>query len=392
MSSDLPPESNPDVGSGPDSPVDAVPVDSEPVDSEPVDAVPVDSEPVDAVPVDSEPVDAVPVDGDGSLLNPYSVSPLSGLAESLLVQPDSPDQERPRWWTPLAIAVIALVLCMVASTVMIYVAMVVVVGQVDPMQLYRPTTLESIMESRLGFCLVLVPPQLMLLISSVVAAQLSPVNTLQRLSLVRGHWPLWAWLGAAAAAPLIGLISTVVLGQFMSESESLEFMSNVFRRHCDSGFLIPLAFLIGITPAICEEILFRGYVQTRLVRSFGPAIGVTIASVMFAAFHMDVVHSVAVLPLGFFLGFVAARSGSIFPAVLAHFVNNAVSVVGVAMAPTNETDVFSVPTLMITLSILTAGMIGVALVVLASIRYRPSARDLSFSKQTTGSSGASFSG
>jgi len=282
-------------------------------------------------------------------------------------------ERRPRWWSPFAVAGIALLMCLLVSTFMVVLAMFLVLGDINPASLAKPGTLASVMASRLGFCLIVIPPQLMLLFCSVGAACLSPVAFRRRLSLVRGHWPIWTWFAVAAAAPLIGLISTVVLSQFMTESENLKLMSDVFRDHCDSGFLIPLALIIGVTPALCEEILFRGYVQTRLCRSFSPVIGVAIASVMFAAFHMDFVHSIAVLPLGVFLGFVVARSGSIFPAMLAHFVNNAVSVVGVAFAPAGETDVLALPAIMVSLAILSAGMIGAGAVVFASVYYRPAA-------------------
>ncbi|MGB7347125.1 MAG: type II CAAX endopeptidase family protein, partial [Pirellulaceae bacterium] len=278
-------------------------------------------------------------------------------------------EPRPRWWTSIAVAGIALTLCIAISTVMIFVAMIVVTGERNPRQLANPKMLATIMESRLGFCMVVIPPQLMLLVPSVIAAMLSPVALRKRLSLVKGHWPVWTWVAVAAAAPLVGLISSVILGQFMTESDSLKMMSDVFRDHCNTGFLLPLALIIGMTPAVCEEILFRGYVQTRLTRSFSPAVGVTIASMMFAAFHMDFVHCVAVLPLGFFLGFVVARSGSLFPAMFAHFVNNAIAVVGVAFAPEGNTDVLALPAVMISLSIMAAGMIGCGAVVFASIYY-----------------------
>jgi membrane protease YdiL (CAAX protease family) len=287
---------------------------------------------------------------------------------------------RPRWWTSFAVASISLVLCMMLGTVMSLVAMVVTLGETNAAALVDPATLAKVMQSRLGFCLIVIPPQLMLLGTSVVAAWLSPVHFRQRLSLVRGHWPMWTWLAVAAAAPLVGLISTVILGQFMSESDSLKMMSEVFRGHTDSGFLIPLALIIGLTPAICEEVLFRGYVQTRLSRSFGPVAGVIVASVLFAAFHMDLVHVIAVLPLGLFLGFVVSRSGSLFPAMLAHLVNNAVSVVGVAFAPNGETDVLALPAVVVSLSILSIGMIGSVLVVFAAWYYRT---PYSFSSEQT---------
>ena len=83
----------------------------------------------------------------------------------------------------------------------------------------------------------------------------------------------------------------------------------MFRSHGQNGFLFPLALMIGATPAICEELLFRGYIQTRLVRSLGPLLGVGIASFLFAAFHLDLVHVIAVFPLGRLprLGHVAKR-------------------------------------------------------------------------------------
>ena len=36
--------------------------------------------------------------------------------------------------------------------------------------------------------------------------------------------------------------------------------------------------MIGLTPAICEELLFRGYIQTRLTQAMHPIFGILIAS------------------------------------------------------------------------------------------------------------------
>ncbi|NND99549.1 MAG: CPBP family intramembrane metalloprotease [Pirellulaceae bacterium] len=287
--------------------------------------------------------------------------------ETMLVSGGS---ARPRWWTALAVSGVAFAMCLVFSSLMVFVAMLIVHGELDPRRLTDETFLRTILESRIGFCLMVVPPQLMLLVPAVIAAWMSPIEIRRRLSLVRGHWPIWAWIATAAAAPLVGLVSSAVLGIFMTESDSLKMMTSVFRGHSESGFLIPLALMIGITPAICEEILFRGYVQTRLARSFGPTAGVLVASILFAGFHLDFVHSVAVFPLGLFLGFVVWRSGSLFPAMIAHFVNNVISVIGAATAPADKTDVLELPTIVVSLSILGAGIIGAAVVVLASIYYR----------------------
>ena len=130
--------------------------------------------------------------------------------------------------------------------------------------------------------------------------------------------------------------------------------------------------MIGATPAICEELLFRGYIQTRLAKSFGPILGVGIASLLFAAFHLDLVHVVAVFPLGLFLGWVSWQSGSLFPAILGHFVNNVISVVGVVLAPEDEPEMLALPAVAFTLGILLVGIAGMAVVSVVSVAYRRS--------------------
>jgi membrane protease YdiL (CAAX protease family) len=188
--------------------------------------------------------------------------------------------------------------------------------------------------------------------------------------LVRGNWPVWTWVAVAAATPLVGVVSGLVVGLFLDESDALKQMTEIFRRHGHSGFLFPLAMMIGATPAICEELLFRGYIQTRMTQSLGPILGVGIASFLFAAFHLDIVHVVAVFPLGLFLGWVTWQSGSLFPAMLGHFTNNVISVVGVVVAPEENADMMALPAVVFTLAILAMGIVGMTVVLVASFAYR----------------------
>jgi membrane protease YdiL (CAAX protease family) len=258
---------------------------------------------------------------------------------------------------------------LVSSMVMAIIAITVVHGTVTREWLTNPDFIADVYRSRVGLLILVVTPQLVLVIPSIVAAILSPEPTRKRLGLVRGHWPIWAWLAAAVATPLVGLVSGLVVGVFMDESETLRQMSDIFRDHGQAGFLLPLSLMIGATPAFCEELLFRGYVQTRLVRSFGPAAGIIVASLAFAAFHMDFVHVVAVFPLGLFLGVIAWRSGSIFPAMLGHFINNVISVVAVVMAPEGQTDVLSMPAAAVSLLVIGLGVLGMVAVAVASVMY-----------------------
>ncbi|QDT04065.1 CAAX amino terminal protease self- immunity [Rubripirellula lacrimiformis] len=285
----------------------------------------------------------------------------------------SPPKAHPRWWTPLAVSAASWLSFMIASLLMAILGVWVVFGELSSQLLGSMETMTKVSASRWGLLIVVVLPQLALVMPSIVAGKLSPVPFRQRLGLVRGHWPVWAWFAAAAATPLVGLISSLVVGSFMEESENLKEMSRIFRNHGESGFLFPLAMMIGATPAICEEFLFRGYVQTRLVRSFHPLIGIFVASFLFAAFHMDLVHVIAVFPMGMFLGVISYRSGSLFPAMLGHFVNNVISVVLVVMAPEDATDVLAAPAIMISMSIILIGLVGMGGTIFSIAWFKPAA-------------------
>lgn len=277
--------------------------------------------------------------------------------------------QRPRIWTSLLLPPVSLATFFTASMVMIVVGVFVVHGEISQQLVSNPDAMKQVSSSRIGLVLLILAPQLALVLPCIAAAFLSNEPTGKRLSLVRGHWPLWAWLAAAAATPLVGLISSVAIGSLVEESENLQMMSDVFREHGKSGFLIPLALLVGATPAFCEELLFRGYVQTRLTRSVGPVAGILVSSALFAAFHIDWVHVIAVFPLGVFLGVITWRSGSLLPAMFAHFVNNAVSVVSVALGPENQTMDIPKDMQLMMGGVILCGFAGALLTALALYRY-----------------------
>ena len=291
---------------------------------------------------------------------------------------DSSQQADPstrlRWWSPLLMVLISLASYLAVSGVMSAVALVVVTGDVSAELFEDPIALQNamsaVLSSRIGLFLSLVVPQIALVSPCLIAAAISPIPFTERLGLVKGEWPVWSWFAVGAASPLVGIISGVVLSQFVEESETLKQMNDVFRDHGASGFFLPLAFMIGVTPAFCEELLFRGYIQQRLARVLPPGIGIFIASFLFAAFHIDFVHVLAVFPLGLFLGWVTWRSGSLFPAMVGHFVNNFVSVIGIVFSPDMDQDSLELPAATLTLSVFIFGLIGAILIAVVARRQR----------------------
>ncbi|MEM6690834.1 MAG: CPBP family intramembrane glutamic endopeptidase, partial [Planctomycetota bacterium] len=265
----------------------------------------------------------------------------------------------PRIWTPVAMIGLSLIVYLVASFVMAIVAVYVVHGGFDVKLLTDPQSLADVMRSPKGLPLMVVVPQLFLVVPCLLAAAFSADGFFKRLSLVRGSWPVWGWFAAAVATPLVGMISSILVGLLVDESENLRELSEVFHELGNAGFLIPLIAMIAVTPAFCEELLFRGYVQTRLVAAMPAWVGILVSSVVFAGFHVDPVHVISVFPLGFYLGLVAWHSGTIFPAILGHFINNAFSVVLVTLGTAEEAgEVLAAPAIGFMLVIIGFGFVG----------------------------------
>jgi membrane protease YdiL (CAAX protease family) len=86
--------------------------------------------------------------------------------------------------------------------------------------------------------------------------------------------------------------------------------------------------ILGLLPALTEELLFRGFIQRILTERLGAVLGITGAAAFFGLAHADPVHSSAAFVLGLFLGTLAFISGSVGPAMLCHGLNNLLSVTG----------------------------------------------------------------
>jgi hypothetical protein len=113
---------------------------------------------------------------------------------------------------------------------------------------------------------------------------------------------------------------------------------------------------------VCEEITFRGYLQTTLALRRRPAAAIAAAAFLFALLHLDPVRFPVLFLLGAAFGWVTWRAGSVWPAVAAHAANNglAAAVFLAAEPPVDER-----PPLSWILALLTTGTVALALLLLA---------------------------
>jgi membrane protease YdiL (CAAX protease family) len=89
----------------------------------------------------------------------------------------------------------------------------------------------------------------------------------------------------------------------------------------------PLEFLgvvavVALIPAIAEELLFRGLIQSNLELQVGGFWAAMLTGVIFGMSHLNPFDVVPLVVLGAYLGFVVYRSGSIINSMSVHFFNN----------------------------------------------------------------------
>lgn len=85
--------------------------------------------------------------------------------------------------------------------------------------------------------------------------------------------------------------------------------------------------VVAITPAICEEVMFRGFIQKSFELKYKPFLGALITAIFFGIYHFNPYAFFPLVLLGFYLGYAAYKSDSILVPVVLHFINNLFAVV-----------------------------------------------------------------
>lgn len=91
------------------------------------------------------------------------------------------------------------------------------------------------------------------------------------------------------------------------------------------GEVLWLLLLVAVTPAICEELVFRGVLLRGLGTRLPMARAVAASALIFGLFHLSNETAIRLLPsawLGLLLGYAAWMSRSLFVSMAMHFVNN----------------------------------------------------------------------
>lgn len=99
-----------------------------------------------------------------------------------------------------------------------------------------------------------------------------------------------------------------------------------FTTMLEAAPLTHLIVLLALVPAICEELVFRGFIFSGLVRGGNQLRAIIVTAVFFGVSHGMLQQSISATVMGLLLGWIALRTGSVLPCFLVHCTNNALSV------------------------------------------------------------------
>ncbi|MBI9035701.1 MAG: CPBP family intramembrane metalloprotease [Bacteroidales bacterium] len=112
------------------------------------------------------------------------------------------------------------------------------------------------------------------------------------------------------------------------KEDEAKFLTDAILSEKSLEALLMNMFMIAVVPAFSEEFVFRGVLYRILNKGFrNPHVAIIFASILFSAIHMQFYGFFPRFLLGMMFGYMVYFTGSIWPAMLAHFLNNGSAVI-----------------------------------------------------------------
>lgn len=142
-----------------------------------------------------------------------------------------------------------------------------------------------------------------------------------------------------------------------AQQDSTNAIKKLFANHTPFTLVVNL-IAIAVTPAIVEELFFRGCLQTTVMKFFKSHHGaIWTVAVVFSVFHLQIEGCITRAILGAFLGYLYYYGKNIIYPIVFHFFNNGIIVVSIYRMGVDKANDFQmfrnwdlIPILLITLA------------------------------------------
>jgi Predicted metal-dependent membrane protease len=138
----------------------------------------------------------------------------------------------------------------------------------------------------------------------------------------------------AVCAVAFQFVTVVAISAIPISDELTEILEQVGQRLMGGSPVLKVINIAIITP-IVEEVVFRGFIFSRLRKAMNPVAAAAISGVMFGLVHGNIIAFVYATVLGIFMALVMEKYNSILPAILCHMVFNGTNLALEYIAPDN---------------------------------------------------------
>ncbi len=185
---------------------------------------------------------------------------------------------------------------------------------------------------------------------------------------------------AAVGLSIVGILALIPITQYLgaiNESVPLpEWLSQMEQAQMellekailqDAGVVFNL-IVLALTPAICEELMFRGYVQRQAERGFGATGGILFSGIVFGLYHLRISQIIPLTLVGLYLAWVAWQFRSLWPAIIGHLLFNGFAVVVGALAAERGANIEDIDKMEVPWYLVGAGLVVLGAVFTAARR------------------------
>lgn len=160
-------------------------------------------------------------------------------------------------------------------------------------------------------------------LTAVVRGDFKQVFPIHKPKLSAVFGTILLWIGSFLAIMII----TMIIAYFFPE-EVIGVSQGLGMEFASLTFIISFV-IVSISPAICEEAVFRGVVMHSFDNGKNKWIAIVVTGLIFGAFHGNIWRFVPTALLGIMLGYIVYETDNIIYGALFHAINNAMPLLSI---------------------------------------------------------------
>lgn len=160
-------------------------------------------------------------------------------------------------------------------------------------------------------------------LTAVVRGDFKQVFPIHKPKLSAVYGTILLWIGSFLAIMII----TMIIAYFFPE-EVIGVSQGLGMEFASLTFIISFV-IVSISPAICEEAVFRGVVMHSFDNGKNKWIAIVVTGLIFGAFHGNIWRFVPTALLGIMLGYIVYETDNMIYGALFHAINNAMPLLSI---------------------------------------------------------------